>query len=195
MGESLRGYLTKYDCSSADINPIGSIDKADLKRFIAWAEINFSLPCLHDFLTAVPTAELEPITETYVQSDEADMGMTYDELTTFGRLRKVNKLGPFGMFQRLVHEWGKDRVVREGDDGPFYEPKQIAEKVKRFFHFYAINRHKMTTLTPSLHCNDYSPDDNRFDLRPFLYPSFWNNWSFKKIDRELEKIENRAKKV
>jgi NAD+ synthase (glutamine-hydrolysing) len=27
VGESLRGYLTKYDCSSADINPIGSIDK------------------------------------------------------------------------------------------------------------------------------------------------------------------------
>lgn len=147
VGESLRGYLTKYDCSSADINPIGSIDKSDLKRFISWAETNFSLPCLHSFLTAVPTAELEPITSTYVQSDEADMGMTYDELTTFGRLRKVNKLGPFGMFQKLVHEWGEEREEREGDDGPRYPPKLIAEKVKRFFHFYAINRHKMTTLT------------------------------------------------
>lgn len=76
---------------SADINPIGSIDKADLKRFISWAQKNFDLPCLHDFLTAVPTAELvwprrllnmtrnveadsqlqEPITQNYVQSDEA----------------------------------------------------------------------------------------------------------------------------
>jgi NAD+ synthase (glutamine-hydrolysing) len=56
VAESLRGYFTKYDCSSADINPIGSIDKADLKRLIAWAEINFDLPCLHDFLEAVPTA-------------------------------------------------------------------------------------------------------------------------------------------
>ena len=28
VGESLRGYMTKYDCSSADINPIGSIDKS-----------------------------------------------------------------------------------------------------------------------------------------------------------------------
>jgi NAD+ synthase (glutamine-hydrolysing) len=63
------------------------------------------------------------------------------------------------MFQRLVHEWGKDRIRSPEDDGPGYEPAQIAEKVKRFFHFYAINRHKMTTLTPSLHCNDYSPDD------------------------------------
>jgi NAD+ synthase (glutamine-hydrolysing) len=49
----------------------------------------------------------------------------------------------------------------------------------------------MTTLTPALHCNDYSPDDNRFDLRPFLYPSFWKSWSFKRIDMELEKIEKK----
>jgi NAD+ synthase (glutamine-hydrolysing) len=51
----------------------------------------------------------------------------------------------------------------------------------------------MTTLTPALHSNDYSPDDNRYDLRPFLYPSFWKNWSFKKIDEELEEIERKLK--
>ncbi|OTB02192.1 hypothetical protein M426DRAFT_322902 [Hypoxylon sp. CI-4A] len=194
VGESLRGYLTKYDCSSADINPIGSIDKADLKRFIAWAEKNFDLPCLHDFLTATPTAELEPLTDSYVQSDEADMGMTYAELTIFGRLRKENKLGPFGMFQRLVHDWSVDRVKGPDDDAPEYTPAQVAEKVKRFFHFYAINRHKMTVLTPALHCNPYSPDDHRFDHRPFLYPPFWKSWSFKKIDWELKKIEKRMAK-
>jgi NAD+ synthase (glutamine-hydrolysing) len=47
-------------------NPIGSIDKSDLKRFIAWAEKNFNLPCLHEFLTAVPTAELEPILKVWI---------------------------------------------------------------------------------------------------------------------------------
>ncbi|KAK2608825.1 hypothetical protein QQS21_002682 [Conoideocrella luteorostrata] len=35
VGEALRGYMTKYDCSSADINPIGSVDKAALRGFIA----------------------------------------------------------------------------------------------------------------------------------------------------------------
>lgn len=39
-----------------------------------------------------------------------------------------------------------------------------------------------------------APDDNRFDLRPFLYPPFWKSWSFKKIDMELEKIEKRQAK-
>lgn len=52
----------------------------------------------------------------------------------------------------------------------------------------------MTVLTPALHCNDYSPDDNRFDLRPFLYPLFWKGWAFKMIDRELERIEKRRAK-
>jgi hypothetical protein len=27
----------------------------------------------------------------------------------------------------------------------------VAEKVKHFFKYYAINRHKMTVLTPSYH--------------------------------------------
>lgn len=181
--ESLRGYLTKYDCSSADINPIGSISKTDLKRFILWAQKAFDLPILEGFLTAIPTAELEPITHDYVQSDEADMGMTYDELSVFGRLRKEQKLGPYGMFQRLLHDW-KDTM----------EPRDVAVKVKRFHHYYAINRHKLTVLTPAYHAENYSPDDNRFDLRPFLYPPFFESWSFKRIDEEVEKLEKRAKK-
>jgi NAD+ synthase (glutamine-hydrolysing) len=31
LDESLRGYLTKYDCSSGDINPIGSMSKSVLR--------------------------------------------------------------------------------------------------------------------------------------------------------------------
>lgn len=36
VDEALRGYLTKYDCSSADINPIGGISKSDLKKFLVY---------------------------------------------------------------------------------------------------------------------------------------------------------------
>jgi NAD+ synthase (glutamine-hydrolysing) len=36
LDEGLRGYFTKYDCSSADINPIGSICKKDIKKFLMW---------------------------------------------------------------------------------------------------------------------------------------------------------------
>jgi len=180
VDESLRGYLTKYDCSSADVNPIGGISKTDLKRFIAYARDAFNLPVLDSFLNAVPTAELEPITAQYVQADEADMGMTYDELSTFGRLRKVEKCGPYSMFTKLIHEWGS-----------MLSPLQIAEKVKLFFFEHARNRHKMTTLTPSYHAESYSPDDNRFDMRPFLYPSRFP-FQFRKIDELATLLPDRS---
>ena len=48
-------------------------------------------------------------------------------------------------------------------------------------------RHKTTVLTPSYHAENYSPDDNRFDLRPFLYPRF--TWQHKIIDQEVAKAE------
>jgi NAD+ synthase (glutamine-hydrolysing) len=182
VDESLRGYLTKYDCSSADINPIGAISKTDLKRFIGYAEKAFDMPILAEFLEATPTAELEPITADYVQSDEVDMGMSYNELSVFGRLRKVSQCGPFSMFSKLVHEWG-DHL----------SPTEVAAKVKRFFFYYSINRHKLTTLTPSYHAESYSPDDNRFDLRPFLYNAGWT-WQFTRIDRAAEALEQTAKK-
>ncbi|KKA20102.1 NAD(+) synthase (glutamine-hydrolyzing), partial [Rasamsonia emersonii CBS 393.64] len=145
------------DESSADLNPIGSISKVDLKSFIKWAITAFNLPILEDFLKATPTAELEPMTSTYVQSDEADMGMTYQELSVFGRLRKVAKLGPWTMYEKLLHVWGNE-----------YSPREIYEKTRHFFYHYSINRHKMTVLTPSYHAEQYSPEDHRHDLRQFL---------------------------
>lgn len=183
VDECLRGYLTKYDCSSADINPIGGISKTDLKSFIKWAVGKFEMPILKEFLDATPTAELEPITENYVQSDEVDMGMTYEELSSFGRLRKVDKCGPEAMFVKLYHEWSQPPHN--------YSAEIIAEKVKRFWFFYAINRHKMTTMTPAYHAEQYSPDDNRFDLRPFLInPRF--PVASKNIDNYVSKIKERS---
>lgn len=38
VDEALRGYLTKYDCSSADVNPIGGVSKTDLKTFLLYAK-------------------------------------------------------------------------------------------------------------------------------------------------------------
>lgn len=57
----------------------------------------------------------------------------------------------------------------------------LLSQVKFFFRYYAINRHKTTVLTPSYHAENYSPDDNRFDHRQFLYNFAWP-WQFKRID-------------
>lgn len=85
------------------------------------------------------------------------MGVTYAELSVFGQLRKVAKLGPWSMYERLLHKWGHE-----------LSPREVYEKTRHFFYNYSINRHKMTVLTPSYHAEGYSPDDNRHDLRQFL---------------------------
>uniref|UniRef100_A0A8K9XFX1 Glutamine-dependent NAD(+) synthetase n=1 Tax=Oncorhynchus mykiss TaxID=8022 RepID=A0A8K9XFX1_ONCMY len=174
VDESLTGYFTKYDCSSADINPIGGISKTDLKSFLQYCVEQFQLTALKSIMAAPPTAELEPLMDGQVsQTDESDMGMTYSELSVIGRLRKISKCGPYSMFCKLIHTW------REA-----LSPLQVAAKVKHFFQMYSVNRHKMTTVTPSYHAESYGPDDNRFDLRPFLYNTRWS-WQFRAIDNQV----------
>lgn len=178
VDEALRGYMTKYDCSSADINPIGGFAKNDLKKFLLLAKDRLNLPVLSEILGAPPTAELEPLQEgKLVQTDEVDMGMTYDELSTYGKLRKIECCGPYSMFGKLVHLWSD-----------WCSPREVAEKVKFFFRMYSVNRHKMTVLTPAYHAEAYSPDDHRFDHRQFLYNYRWV-WQFRAIDKAVEKLE------
>ncbi|KAL9038623.1 MAG: hypothetical protein Q9214_005205 [Letrouitia sp. 1 TL-2023] len=200
VDECLRGYYTKYDCSAADINPIGkinnketaflnktglihllgSISKLDLARFLRYAKVEYKLDVLEKFLTAVPTAELEPITEDYTQSDEDDMGCTYEELGIFGRLRKIDKLGPYSMFQRLrLGEWNH------------MAPRAVFERVRFLWTMFGINRHKQEILTPSLHAETYSPDSNRYDLLPFLRPRL--TWQYNKIEKTIDKLEERKR--
>ncbi|KAM5317233.1 glutamine-dependent NAD(+) synthetase [Glossophaga mutica] len=182
VDESLLGYLTKYDCSSADINPIGGISKTDLRAFVQFCLERFQLPALQRILAAPATAELEPLADGQVsQTDEEDMGVTYAELSVLGRLRKAAKAGPYSAFCKLLHLWRAALT-----------PRQVADKVERFFSKYSTNRHKMTTLTPAYHAESYSPDDNRFDLRPFLYRAGWP-WQFRCIESQVLQLERRER--
>ncbi|XP_046583334.1 LOW QUALITY PROTEIN: glutamine-dependent NAD(+) synthetase-like [Haliotis rubra] len=191
VDESLRGYMTKYDCSSADINPIGGISKTDLRRFIQFSINRYKLTALASILKPTP-AEMTLMVDGWITSTmfhklyvftlQEDMGMSYDELSVYGKLRKQRFCGPYSMFCKLVHLW-RDK----------HTPTQIADKVKFFFRSYSINRHKMTVLTPSYHAESYSPDDNRFDHRQFLYNAQWP-WQFAAIDREAKRISDCWKK-
>lgn len=156
VDEALRGYYTKYDCSAADLNPIGGVSKQDLRGFLLHTGRTYGWKSLVETAEAVPTAELRP--EADAQTDEEDMGMTYGELGVYGIERKILRHGPYSMTRSLLRQWSH------------LSPQDVAEKSKFFFRQHFANRHKMTTLTPSYHAEQYSPDDNRYDLRPFLYP-------------------------
>jgi NAD+ synthase (glutamine-hydrolysing) len=188
VDEGLRGYMTKYDCSSADLNPIGAISKGDLKQMLLWASERYPYDVLKEIAGAPPTAELRPqsnddddTTAEHSQLDEEEMGMSYNELGWFGRLRKISRCGPVSMFRKLCVTWSHLSTA------------EVAAKVKRFFYYYSVNRHKMVTLTPSYHAEGYSPDDNRFDLRQFLYNTKWPR-QFAIIDKLVKEREEGTKK-
>lgn len=183
VDECLRGYYTKYDNSSADLNPIGSISKNDLKRWIRYAKNAYDIPVLEEFVVAMPSAELVPPDDKgHIQSDERDMGCTYDELADFGKLRKVEKLGPYSMWQRLVASWADKKTP----DGEPMSPTDVYRKVRHMWYYFGINRHKAEIITPALHAETYSPDSNRYDLLPFLRPNF--TWVWSKIEAEIENL-------
>ena len=199
VDEALFGYLTKYDCSSGDLNPIGGVSKADLKRFLEWAATpgGLGLPSLAAVAAAPPSAELEPPVQgagvdgadpaaaapaapLVEQTDEADMGLTYADLATLGASRTLARCGPASMYASLAAGAWADRP-----------PAAVAASVKRFWSAHGANRHKATTLTPAYHAEAYSPDDNRFDQRPFLYARGWTA-QFRAIDEGVAEREAAA---
>lgn len=198
VDEAIMGYLTKYDCSSADINPIGGLCKADLKSFLIFccanlfkSDKNF-VTVVGEIINAPPSAELTGSE----QRDEDEIGLTYDEISVLGRVRRgiYGCNGPRGAFEylwtnRAIEPYNhKIRCFAQAYAG--MTPVEVAEKlsalIKRFYTRFANSRHKMTVLTPALHAETYSPDDNRFDHRHFLYAP-WTE-QFECLDGFVEEI-------
>jgi len=167
--ECIRGYFTKYDNSSGDLDPIGSWSKSYVNAVLeGWSE---KYPILKEVRGATPSAELKPkIGLKQEQTDEADMGFTYSELGLLGKLRKVDNCGPVSMFEKLLGIWTEKK------------PEDIAQKVKNFFRFNSITRHKMATLPPGLHSTAANCDDNRYDQRQILYEINWKH-QFECLDK------------
>lgn len=97
-----------------------------------------------------------------------------------GTLRKDRKCGPVDMFVLLCDEWHH------------LSTREVAQKVKNFFVRYSENRHKATVVPPGYHCKGYGCDDNRYDMRQFLYDSTWEH-QFQKIDQMVRDYERRGR--
>jgi len=110
IGEGLRGYFTKYDTSSADINPIGGINKSDMKEFLKYFADKMDMPVFREVAEAKPSAELRPLgKDAKPQLDEEEMGLSYAELDLFAGLRKIERMGPLTMYSYLLLHWSHDR--------------------------------------------------------------------------------------
>ena len=97
--EHNRGYNDRYDCSAADVNPIGSADKALVREVLRWCATALGAPVLLDVAEATPLSETEP--EEDDATDEADMGLSYPMLSRLSSLRKAARRGPLGAYLAL----------------------------------------------------------------------------------------------
>ncbi|KAI0984632.1 hypothetical protein GJ496_000191, partial [Pomphorhynchus laevis] len=146
--EIVTGYFTKYDCSSADLNPIGGMSKNTVRRICHVLMNKYDLKCMKSIISATPSAELKPVFNSEdQQSDEHDLGLSYDQIETMSKLRLDKRLGPREMEKHM------DRNV-----------------ARKFYDKYRRNRHKTTVATPSMICESSAGDDCRSDFRPFTYP-------------------------
>ncbi|XP_051144224.1 glutamine-dependent NAD(+) synthetase-like isoform X3 [Andrographis paniculata] len=169
--DGLCGNLTKYGCSSGDINLVGNISKKDLQAFLRWAAVNLGYSSLSEAVAAHDHS-----TASESQQDESGIGMTDDEISVYLRLRKNSRCGPVSMFKNLCCKWSTKLTTVE-----------IAEKVKHFFRQYSMHRHKMTVLTPSYLVESSAPEDNRSDQRQFLYNTNWA-YQFREIDQLVQQL-------
>ena len=64
----------------------------------------------------------------------------------------------------------------------------LADKIKKFFTYYADNRHKCTILPPAFHYEPESCEDKRFDMRPWLYATDWS-YQFDIIDERVRELK------
>lgn len=116
--EGRMGYFTKWDASAADLNPLASLSKQDIRRMVA--HLARGRQSVNSLLTAIPSAELWP-----GQTDEAEMGITYEQL---GRLGRLHHLGP--------------QAMKDAGEDP--------DLVDRYWQRWWANRHKADAIPAAL---------------------------------------------
>ncbi len=170
--EAAVGYATMDGDTSGGLSPIAGIDKAFLRHWLRWLELQGpaeldSIAALRAVNKQQPTAELRP--QAAGQTDEEDL-MPYEILDTIERAAIRDKLMPIGAFQRLVVLYG-DR----------FERRELGVWVERFFRLWARNQWKRERYAPSFHLDDENLDPKTWCRFPILSGGFV---------RELEQLRD-----
>jgi NAD+ synthase (glutamine-hydrolysing) len=160
--EAAVGYATMDGDTSGGLSPIAGIDKAFLRRWLAWLETIGPeglgpIPELRAVTSQVPTAELRPLEAT--QTDEADL-MPYELLDAIERGAIRDKRAPLEVY----------RVMRS--EFPQYEPQQLLAWVERFYRLWSRNQWKRERYAPSFHVDDANLDPKTWCRFPILSGGF-----------------------
>lgn len=174
--EAAVGYTTMDGDSSGGLSPLGGIDKAYLRTWLAWLEREGSrglksYPSLKRVNSQAPTAELRPLKAK--QTDEKDL-MPYEVLDTIERYAIRDKLLPEDVLQLVKDQYGER-----------YKESDLTAWVIRFFRLWSINQWKRERYAPSFHLDDESLDPKTWCRFPILSGGY---------DEELRKLSSKPKR-
>jgi NAD+ synthase (glutamine-hydrolysing) len=160
--EAAVGYATMDGDTAGGLSPIAGIDKAFLRRWLVWLELQGpaglgAIPELHGVNVQAPTAELRPPAAT--QTDEADL-MPYEVLDAIERAAIRDKRTPREVLILLRTEF------------MHFSGEQLFTWLDRFFRLWSRNQWKRERYAPSFHVDDESLDPKTWCRFPILSGGF-----------------------
>ncbi|TWT67664.1 Glutamine-dependent NAD(+) synthetase [Posidoniimonas polymericola] len=168
--EAAVGYATMDGDTCGGLSPIAGIDKAFLRRWLAWMEqVGPRGVGPQPYLSAVnelePTAELRPAGAD--QTDEGDL-MPYPVLDAIERSAMRDKRLPMEAFRAVAAQF------------PEHDRTQIGRWVIRFFQLWSRNQWKRERYAPSFHVDDENLDPKSWCRFPLLSSGY---------EKELDELE------
>jgi NAD+ synthase (glutamine-hydrolysing) len=169
--EAAVGYATMDGDTCGSLSPIAGIDKAFLRRWLAWLADHGphglgALPVLHRIISQRSTPELRP--PTAAQRSEDDL-MPFPVLDRIERLAIRDKLPPADVLPRLAADF------------PDLPRAQLQTWVARFFTLWCRNQWKRERFAPAFHLDDENLDPKTWCRFPILSGGF---------RRELKELEH-----
>lgn len=161
--EAAVGYATMDGDTSGGLSPIAGIDKAFLRQWLRWMELEGlppvvpPLPELSVINVQAPTAELRPSEEG--QTDESDL-MPYPVLDAIEKHAIRDKKLPLEVWQLMC----------EGH--PDLDREQLREWVVKFFRLWSRNQWKRERYAPCFHVDDKNLDPKTWCRFPILSSGF-----------------------
>ncbi len=178
--EAACGYATMDGDTCGGLSPIAGIDKAFLRRWLAWMEKlgpndTFPIPELRYINEQAPTAELRPGS---TQTDEGDL-MPYIILNLFEQAIIRDKLSAA---ESLVY------VEREQKQYQLdYSRRLLLDWQEKFYRFWARSQWKRARCAPGFHLDDHDVAPGSWCRFPLLSGGFQTELQF--IDEERKKSE------
>ncbi len=171
--EAAVGYATMDGDTAGGLSPIAGIDKAFLRRWLAWLqsrgpEGRGPVPELAAVTEQAPTAELRP--QESKQTDEDDL-MPYELLDAVERAAIRDKRGPAEVYDLMRAAF------------PAHPPLTLLGWIERFFRLWSRNQWKRERYAPSFHLDDANLDPKTWCRFPILSGGF---------ERELAALRKRV---